>query len=134
VRLGGDELVPSPREDIVVVFWCFLNAGIRFSLHKTIVAVLKQFNMYLHELTPNAMVHLGFFLPGLFKAKEQNLIPKPSVRRSAIFMNCISRRRQQEASTIILVVITSHTEGVQCSHPWPTEASDRMSGKKNGFI
>jgi hypothetical protein len=62
VRLGGEELVSSPREDKVVVFRCFLKAGLRFPLHKTIVAVLKRFNIYLHQLTTNAIVRLGFFI------------------------------------------------------------------------
>jgi hypothetical protein len=56
VRLGADELVPIPREDEVVMFRCFLKAGLRFPLHKTVVAVLKRFNVYLHQLTPNAIV------------------------------------------------------------------------------
>jgi hypothetical protein len=40
MRLGGDDLV----------------------LHKTVVAVLKRFYIYLHQLTPNAIVHLGIFI------------------------------------------------------------------------
>jgi hypothetical protein len=62
VQLGGDELVPSSREEEVVVFWCLLKAGLRFRLHKTVVAVLKQFNIYVHQLTPNVIVHLGIFI------------------------------------------------------------------------
>jgi hypothetical protein len=34
----------------------------RFPLHKTIIAVLKRFNIYLHQLTPNAIMCLGVFL------------------------------------------------------------------------
>jgi hypothetical protein len=62
VRLGGDDLVSSLRADEVVVFQCFLKAGLRFPLHKTVVAVLKRFNIYLHRLTPNAIVCLGIFI------------------------------------------------------------------------
>jgi predicted LPLAT superfamily acyltransferase len=58
VWLGGDELVPNPKEDKVVVFQSFLKADLRFPLHKMIVAMLKRFNIYLHQLTPNAIVHL----------------------------------------------------------------------------
>jgi hypothetical protein len=54
--------VPKPKEDEVVVFRSFLNAGLRFPLHKTVVAVLKRFNVYLHQLTPNAIVCLGIFI------------------------------------------------------------------------
>jgi hypothetical protein len=31
-------------------------------LHKIVVAVLKRFNIYLHQLTPNDIVHLGIFI------------------------------------------------------------------------
>jgi hypothetical protein len=62
VRLGGDELVPSPREDEIVVLQCFLKAALRFPLHKTVVAVLKRFKIYLYQLTPNAIVRLGIFI------------------------------------------------------------------------
>jgi hypothetical protein len=62
VRLGGDDLVLKPKEDEVVVFHSFLKAGLRFPLHKTVVAVLKRFYIYLHHLTPNAIVHLGIFI------------------------------------------------------------------------
>jgi hypothetical protein len=48
VRLGGDDLVPNPKEDEIVVFRSFMKAGLWFPLHKTIVAVLKRFNIYLH--------------------------------------------------------------------------------------
>jgi hypothetical protein len=44
------------------VFWCFLKAGLRFPLHKMVVAVLKRFDIYLHQLTPNVIVRLGIFI------------------------------------------------------------------------
>jgi hypothetical protein len=48
VWLGGDDLVLRPKEDEVVVFQSFWKAGLRFRLHKMIVAVFKRFNIYLH--------------------------------------------------------------------------------------
>jgi hypothetical protein len=101
-----------------------LKVGLRFPLHKMIVAVLKKFNIYRHQLTPNAIVRLGFFLFGLFKVKESNLVLKISAMPSVIFMNRISRRRQQGACIIILVVITLHIEEVQCSQLLLIEASE----------
>jgi hypothetical protein len=53
VRLRGDDLVLKPKEDKVVVFRSFLKVGLRFPLHKTVVAVLKRFNIYLHQLAPS---------------------------------------------------------------------------------
>jgi hypothetical protein len=72
LRLGGEELVPSPRED-KVVFQCFLKASLRFPLHKTIVTMLKRFNIYLHQLTTNTIVRLGFLFR-LFEVRESNLM------------------------------------------------------------
>jgi hypothetical protein len=43
------------------VFRCFLKNDLRSPLHKTVVAVLKRFNIYLHQLTPTAIVFLGIF-------------------------------------------------------------------------
>ena len=64
VQLGGDALVPKPKEDEVVGFLSFLKVALRSPLHKTIVAILKRFNIYLHQLTPNAIVRLGHFYLG----------------------------------------------------------------------
>jgi hypothetical protein len=50
------------RKDEFVVFQSFLKVGLRFSFHKMVVAVLKKFNIYLHQLTPNAIVSLWIFI------------------------------------------------------------------------
>jgi hypothetical protein len=54
--------VSKPKEDEVVVFRSFLKARLRFLLHKMIVVVLKRFNIYLHQHTPNAIVYIGIFI------------------------------------------------------------------------
>jgi hypothetical protein len=46
----------------------FLEGSLWFPLHKIVVDVLKRFNIYLHELTPNAIVCLGIFI-GLFESQ-----------------------------------------------------------------
>jgi hypothetical protein len=56
VRLGGENTAPHPKKDEVVVFRSFMRAGLRFPLHKMLVEVLKKFDIYLHQLTPNALV------------------------------------------------------------------------------
>jgi hypothetical protein len=33
---------------------------LRFPLHKMVDVVLKRFNIYLHQLTPNTIVCLGY--------------------------------------------------------------------------
>jgi hypothetical protein len=56
VRLGGDELVSNLKEDEVIVFWSFLKSDLRFPLHKMITTLLKRFNIYLYQLTPNPSI------------------------------------------------------------------------------
>jgi hypothetical protein len=62
VRFAGEEVVPQPREDEIVVFKSFFRAGLRFPLHEMIGEVLKNFEIYLHQLTPNAIVRLSVYI------------------------------------------------------------------------
>jgi hypothetical protein len=48
VRVGGENIVPLPEANEVVVFRSFMKAGLRFPLHKMLVDVLKTFEIYLH--------------------------------------------------------------------------------------
>jgi hypothetical protein len=52
-------VVPEPKEDEVVVFRSFFRAGLRFPLYDIIREVLKSFEIYLHQLTLNAIVRLS---------------------------------------------------------------------------
>jgi hypothetical protein len=62
VRFGGEETTPKPGKDEVVVFKSFFKAGLRFPLNKMIAVVLKKFGIYLHQLTPNAIVRLSVYI------------------------------------------------------------------------
>ena len=62
VRFGGEETIPKPKNDEVVVFKSFFKAGLRFPLHGMIVEVLEKFGIYLHQLTPNAIVRLNVYI------------------------------------------------------------------------
>jgi hypothetical protein len=62
VRFAGEEIIPKPKEDEVVVFKSFFRAGLRFALNDKIGEVLKNFELYLHQLTPNAIVRLRVFI------------------------------------------------------------------------
>jgi hypothetical protein len=59
VRAGGESIVPLPEADEVVVFKSLMKAGLRFPLHKMLVEVLKSFEIYLHQLTPEAFIKVG---------------------------------------------------------------------------
>jgi hypothetical protein len=62
VRFAGEETTPTPKDDEVVVFKSFFRAGLCFPLSEMIGEVLKIFKIYLHQLTPNAIVRLSIFI------------------------------------------------------------------------
>jgi hypothetical protein len=62
VRFGGEETTPKQGKDEVVVFKSFFKAGLRFPLNKMIADVLNKVGIYLHQLTPNAIVRLSVYI------------------------------------------------------------------------
>jgi hypothetical protein len=62
LRFAGEETTPEPKNDEVVVFKSFFKAGLRFPLHEMIGEVLDNYEIYLHQLTPNAIVRLSIFI------------------------------------------------------------------------
>jgi hypothetical protein len=65
VRFVGEETIPEPKEDEVVVFKSFFRAGLRFPLYEMIGEVLKKFEIYLHQLTMNAIIRLSVYILAL---------------------------------------------------------------------
>jgi hypothetical protein len=53
---------PAPEEDEVVVYMSFMKAGLRFPLSKFLVEVLKTFEIFLHQITPEAIIRMGVFI------------------------------------------------------------------------
>jgi hypothetical protein len=62
VCFGGEEITLKPEYDEMVVFKSFFKAGLRFPLHGMIADVLENFEIYLHQLTPNTIVRLNVFI------------------------------------------------------------------------
>jgi hypothetical protein len=62
VRFAKEETSPAPKNDEVVVFKSFFRAGLRLPLNEMIGEVMKNFKIYLHQLTPNAIVRLSVFI------------------------------------------------------------------------
>jgi hypothetical protein len=75
VRVGGDSTAPAPEENEVVVYKSFLKAGLRFPLSRFLVEVLKIFQIFLHQLTPEAIIAMGLFV---WAVRSQGL--EPSVK------------------------------------------------------
>jgi hypothetical protein len=62
MRAGGENNVPLSETDEVVVYRSFMKAGLRFPLDKMLVKVLKTFKIYLHQLTPEAIIKMGIYI------------------------------------------------------------------------
>jgi hypothetical protein len=62
VRAGGDNNVPAPEENEVVIFRSFFKSRLRFPLSRFVVEVLKTFQIFLHQLTPEAILRMGVFV------------------------------------------------------------------------
>jgi hypothetical protein len=62
VRAGGEDIVPLPESDEVVIFRSFMKTGLHFPLHKMLVEVLKMFEIYLHQITPEDVIRVGRFI------------------------------------------------------------------------
>jgi hypothetical protein len=62
VRVGGDSTAPTPEENEVVIYRSFLKAGLRFPLSKFVVEVLKIFQIFIHQITPEAIIRMGIFV------------------------------------------------------------------------
>jgi hypothetical protein len=62
ICFAGEETTPEPKNDEVVVFKSFFRAGLRFPLNEMIGEVLDNYEIYLHQLTPNAIVRLSVFI------------------------------------------------------------------------
>jgi hypothetical protein len=75
VRAGGDSAAPAPEEDEVVVYRSFMKAGLRFLLSRFFVEVLKTFEIFLHQITPEAIIRMGVFV---WAVRSQGL--EPSVK------------------------------------------------------
>jgi hypothetical protein len=62
IRFDKEETTPKPKDDEVVVFKSFFRAGLQFPLNEMIGEVLDNFEIFLHQLTPNAIVRLSIFI------------------------------------------------------------------------
>ena len=69
---AGEKTTPTPEEDEVVIFRSFLKAGLRFPLSNFVIEVLKTFQIFLHQITPEAIIRMGIFV---WAARSQGLEP-----------------------------------------------------------
>jgi hypothetical protein len=122
---AGERTVPTPEDDEVVIFRSFLKAGLRFPISRFVVEVLKIYQVYLHPLTPEAIIRMGIFV---WAVKSQGL--EPSAKAFAIFMNCYMKRSPGVKSNIITTLVaTTSTLALDQVVPCPLFGRD---GPENG--
>jgi hypothetical protein len=72
VRADADRAVPAPKENEVVIYRSFFKAGLRFPLSRFVVGVLKTYQIFLHQITPEAIIRIGIFV---WAVRSQGLEP-----------------------------------------------------------
>jgi hypothetical protein len=72
VRADVDRAVPAPKENEVVIFQSFFKAGLWFPLSRFVVEVLKTYQIFLHQITPEAVIRMGIFV---WAMRSQGLEP-----------------------------------------------------------
>jgi hypothetical protein len=72
---NGDRTAPAPEENEVVIYRSFFKAGLRFPLSDFVVEVLKIYQIFLHQITPEAIIRMGIFV---WAVRSQGL--EPSVK------------------------------------------------------
>jgi hypothetical protein len=69
---NGDRTAPAPKENEVVNYRSFFKAGLRFPLSSFVVEVLKIYQIFLHQITPEAIIRMGIFV---WAVRSQGLEP-----------------------------------------------------------
>uniref|UniRef100_K3Z0Q9 Transposase (putative) gypsy type domain-containing protein n=1 Tax=Setaria italica TaxID=4555 RepID=K3Z0Q9_SETIT len=58
----SSEVIPKLEDNEVVIFWDLLFIGLRFELDPVLVDILRPFDIYLHQLTPNTLIRLSTYI------------------------------------------------------------------------
>jgi hypothetical protein len=67
-----ERTMPTPEENEVVIFRSFFKVGLWFPLSKIVVEVLNIYQVYLHQITPEAIIRMGIFV---WAVRSQGLEP-----------------------------------------------------------
>jgi hypothetical protein len=72
MRADVDRTIPAPEENEVVILRSFFKAGLRFTLSRFVVKVLKTYQIFLHQITPEAVIRMLIFV---WVVRSQGLEP-----------------------------------------------------------
>jgi hypothetical protein len=130
IRFAGEEVVLEPNDDEVLVFKTFFRARLRFPLYDIIGEVLKNFEIYLHQLTPNAIVRLSVYIWAL---QSQGMSPNAEAfyRVHELYYQTKARADGLHEN---LVAIILRIERIRRHQFLATVPSGQLVGRVNGFI
>jgi hypothetical protein len=130
VRADVDRAIPAPEENEVVIYQSFFKAGLRFPLSRFVVEVLKTYQIFLHQITPEAVIRMGIFV---WAMRSQGLEPSAKV-----FAACTNFRTRQSPGVknniiTILGAIASLLALAQATRCQRFERGGPGPGWKSGF-
>jgi hypothetical protein len=98
-RAHGSETGPQPRPNEVVVSHDLFSVYLLFPLDNVVVVILHNFCMYLHHLTPNAILHMSLYMLG---AKTMGVAPNVAsfVRVHNVHHQCLKLERLVDGALV----------------------------------
>jgi hypothetical protein len=130
IRFAGEETTPTPKDDEVVVFKSFFRAGLRFPLNEMIGEVLDNYEIFLHQLTPNAIVRLSIFIWAL---RSQGMDPNAEAFYRVHELHYQTKAREDGLHENF-GFITSRIARIRKLRSSATAPSGQLAGKVSGFI
>jgi hypothetical protein len=62
VQLPAEQTIPTLKNADIIVYRSFFKAGLRLPMFQLIGKILEKYEIFMHHLTPNAIVRLGTFI------------------------------------------------------------------------
>jgi hypothetical protein len=62
VWLPDEETIPNPKKDEIFVYMSFFKDGLRLLMYRHIAKILEKYEIFMHQLTSNAIVCLSVFI------------------------------------------------------------------------
>jgi hypothetical protein len=113
-----------------VIYRSFFKAGLRFPLSRFVVEVLKIYQIYLHQITPEAIIRMGIFV---WAVRSQGLEPSPKCFCSMHELVYEMKAMAKNNIITILAVMDlplAPTQATRCQH----SGKDGLElGWRNGF-
>jgi hypothetical protein len=116
VRVGGDSTAPALEENEVVKYRSFLKAGLRFPLSKFVVEVLKIYQIFFHQITPEALVRMGIFV---WVVRSHGLEPSTKCfcsMHELLYEMKATRKESITPTLVVMDLLLAPMQATQCQH------------------